>query len=101
MKKDIIFSANQVNGRVRGRKNFILTDVSFVLPGGYIMGLIGKNGAVSVRIFNNRNGHGMECIIRSWNFICCAACQQLVSAPDQPLESTRIFYLIRVMLPWY
>ena len=48
MKKDIIFSANQVNGRVRGRKNFILTDVSFVLPGGYIMGLIGKNGAVEI-----------------------------------------------------
>lgn len=52
MKTDIIFSASQVNGRVRGRKKFILTDVSFALPGGYIMGLIGKNGAGKTTFFD-------------------------------------------------
>lgn len=52
MNTDIIFSASQVNGRTRGRRRFRLTDISFALPAGYIMGLIGKNGAGKTTFFD-------------------------------------------------
>lgn len=60
MKEEILFSAKQVNGiRRRPRltikgihKPFCLNNIDFELPKGYIMGLIGKNGAGKTTFFD-------------------------------------------------
>jgi ABC-2 type transport system ATP-binding protein len=44
----IIFAAKQVNGT---NKSFKLSNVDFELPSGYIMGIIGKNGAGKTTFF--------------------------------------------------
>lgn len=52
---DIIFSASQVNGLKKHRifkKSFQLQDINFELPAGYIMGIIGKNGAGKTTFFD-------------------------------------------------
>ena len=45
--EDIIFSAKQVQGKkaLFGKGRFALQNVDFELPSGYIMGIIGENGA--------------------------------------------------------
>lgn len=52
---DILFSAESVRGaKAAGfwRKKFLLQDISFSLPQGYIMGLVGKNGAGKTSFFD-------------------------------------------------
>lgn len=52
---DVIFEARQVSSLRRGRfgkKGFRLEEISFQLPRGYIMGLIGKNGAGKTTFFD-------------------------------------------------
>lgn len=54
--EDILFAAKQVTSLKshRFRKNaFKLQDISFSLPKGYIMGLIGKNGAGKTTFFDH------------------------------------------------
>lgn len=51
----VIFEARQVSSLRRGRfgkKGFRLEEISFQLPRGYIMGLIGKNGAGKTTFFD-------------------------------------------------
>lgn len=52
---EILFSARQVNSRKLrrfGKKPFSLENISFDLPQGYIMGLIGANGAGKTTFFD-------------------------------------------------
>lgn len=51
MGTDILFAARQVSGKHK-RRGFRLSDVSFELPRGYIMGVIGKNGAGKTTFFD-------------------------------------------------
>lgn len=46
--EQIIFSAKNVNGK---RGKFVLKNINFELPCGYIMGVIGKNGAGKTTFF--------------------------------------------------
>jgi len=53
--EDILFSANQVTSLKSHsfrKKAFKLRDIDFALPKGYIMGLIGKNGAGKTTFFD-------------------------------------------------
>ncbi|MCM1158902.1 MAG: ABC transporter ATP-binding protein [Bacteroidales bacterium] len=53
--KDSLFSARKVSGLAGsgyGRKAFRLEEVDFELPGGYIMGIVGKNGAGKTTFFD-------------------------------------------------
>lgn len=55
MKNDILFSAREVNSlkaKGFGRRAFRLKDISFALPKGYIMGIVGKNGAGKTTFFD-------------------------------------------------
>lgn len=55
MKDDILFSAKEVRSlrpKGFGRKAFKLEDISFALPKGYIMGIVGKNGAGKTTFFD-------------------------------------------------
>lgn len=49
----IIFSAKQVQGKkaLFGKGRFVLQDVDFELPSGYIMGIVGENGAGKTTFF--------------------------------------------------
>lgn len=51
--EDIIFSAKQVQGKkaLFGKGRFALQNVDFELPSGYIMGIIGENGAGKTTFF--------------------------------------------------
>lgn len=51
---DMIFAARQVNGLRRGiwQKGLRLQNISFELPAGYIMGIVGKNGAGKTTFFD-------------------------------------------------
>ncbi len=49
--EDILFAARQVCSR-RKKKGFMLQNISFELPAGYIMGIIGKNGAGKTTFFD-------------------------------------------------
>lgn len=52
---DFLFSAREVNGLKQPqiyRHNFRLSGVNFELPAGYIMGIIGKNGAGKTTFFD-------------------------------------------------
>ena len=51
--EDIIFSAKQVQGKkaLFGKGRFGLQNVDFELPSGYIMGIIGENGAGKTTFF--------------------------------------------------
>lgn len=54
MMEEILFSAKQVNGKQKRkgfRENFVLRDINFELPAGYIMGIVGKNGAGKTTFF--------------------------------------------------
>ena len=46
--EQIIFSAKNVNGN---KGKFILKNIDFELPCGYIMGVVGKNGAGKTTFF--------------------------------------------------
>lgn len=51
----IIFSAKQVNGKKKKgifQKPFTLKNIEFDLPCGYIMGIVGKNGAGKTTFFD-------------------------------------------------
>lgn len=53
--EDIIFVAKNVNGRKTPhlfKKQFLLRNIDFELPVGYIMGIIGKNGAGKTTFFD-------------------------------------------------
>lgn len=53
--EDIIFVAKNVNGRKKShlfKKHFLLRNIDFELPAGYIMGIIGKNGAGKTTFFD-------------------------------------------------
>lgn len=55
MKNDILFEAREVRGLksgVFGKKAFKLEDIGFALPQGYIMGIVGKNGAGKTTFFD-------------------------------------------------
>lgn len=53
MSEKILFSAENVNGIKKGIfDSFILSDINFSLPEGYIMGIVGKNGAGKTTFFN-------------------------------------------------
>ena len=51
-RKGIVMNALEIKNISKTYKNFKLDDVSFVLPGGHIMGLIGENGAGKSTIIN-------------------------------------------------
>ena len=54
MKEDVLFSARGVSSlkaRGHGKRAFKLENISFALPKGYIMGLVGKNGAGKTTFF--------------------------------------------------
>ena len=50
----IIFAAKQVQGKkaLPGRNRFILKNIDFELPEGYIMGIVGENGAGKTTFFH-------------------------------------------------
>lgn len=53
--EQIIFSVKEVNGLKKNnpfKKNFQLDIIDFELPAGYIMGIVGKNGAGKTTFFN-------------------------------------------------
>lgn len=52
--ENIIFSAKQVHGKkaLFGKGRFVLQNVDFELPSGYIMGIIGENGAGKTTFFH-------------------------------------------------
>lgn len=55
MMEHIMFSAEHVAGKKSGnpfKKHFALEDVNFELPAGYIMGIVGKNGAGKTTFFD-------------------------------------------------
>lgn len=55
MKNNILFSAREVSSKKSigfGRKAFKLENINFALPRGYIMGLVGKNGAGKTTFFD-------------------------------------------------
>ena len=51
-RKGIVMNALEIKNISKTYKNFKLDDVSFVLPCGHIMGLIGENGAGKSTIIN-------------------------------------------------
>lgn len=51
-RKGIVMNALEIKNISKTYKNFKLDDISFVLPCGYIMGLIGENGAGKSTIIN-------------------------------------------------
>lgn len=51
-RKEIVMNALEIKNISKTYKNFKLDDVSFVLPCGHIMGLIGENGAGKSTIIN-------------------------------------------------
>ncbi len=53
--EEILFTARQVCSHKK-KKGFMLQDINFELPAGYIMGIIGKNGAGKTTFF--------DCIMR-------------------------------------
>lgn len=55
MKDDMLFSARGVSSlkaKGHGKREFKLENISFALPKGYIMGLVGKNGAGKTTFFD-------------------------------------------------
>lgn len=55
MKNNILFEAKDVRSLKQkgvGRRAFKLEDICFELPAGYIMGLVGKNGAGKTTFFD-------------------------------------------------
>ena len=51
-RKGIVMNALEIKNISKIYKNFKLDDISFVLPCGHIMGLIGENGAGKSTIIN-------------------------------------------------
>ena len=78
--EDIIFSAKQVQGKkaLFGKGRFALQNVDFELPSGYIMGIIGENGAGKTTFFryimellSGRNRYrGRSCVVDEPDRIC-------------------------------